>query len=38
MGLSISHSIIESHGGHLSLASSPQGALFEIVLPVATND
>jgi C4-dicarboxylate-specific signal transduction histidine kinase len=38
MGLSISHSIIESHGGHLSLASSPQGALFEFVLPVATND
>jgi C4-dicarboxylate-specific signal transduction histidine kinase len=38
MGLSISHSIIESHGGHLSLVSSPQGALFEFVLPVATND
>jgi C4-dicarboxylate-specific signal transduction histidine kinase len=38
MGLSISHSIIESHGGHLSLASSPHGALFEIVLPVPTND
>src|SRR5712671_6945894 len=26
MGLSISHSIIESHGGQLSLISSPQGA------------
>jgi len=38
MGLSISHSIIESHGGHLSLASSPHGALFEFVLPVPTND
>jgi C4-dicarboxylate-specific signal transduction histidine kinase len=38
MGLSISHSIIESHGGHLSLVSSSQGALFEFVLPVPAND
>jgi C4-dicarboxylate-specific signal transduction histidine kinase len=38
MGLSISHSIIESHGGHLSLASSSEGALFEFVLPVTIND
>lgn len=38
MGLSISRSIIESHGGQLSLVSSRQGALFEFVLTVATND
>jgi len=38
MGLSISHSIIESHGGHLSLTSSSEGALFEFVLPVTPND
>jgi C4-dicarboxylate-specific signal transduction histidine kinase len=38
MGLSISHSIIESHGGHLSLASSSAGALFEFILPVTIND
>jgi len=38
MGLSISHSIIESHGGQLSLVPSPQGALFEFILPVAMND
>ena len=38
MGLSISHSIIESHGGHLSLASSSEGALFEFILPVTIND
>jgi C4-dicarboxylate-specific signal transduction histidine kinase len=38
MGLSISHSIIESHGGHLSLVSSSPGALFEFVLPVPAND
>jgi C4-dicarboxylate-specific signal transduction histidine kinase len=34
MGLSISHSIVESHGGHLSLASSSEGALFQFILPV----
>ena len=38
MGLSISHSIIESHGGHLSLASSSEGALFEFILPVTISD
>jgi C4-dicarboxylate-specific signal transduction histidine kinase len=38
MGLSISHTIVESHGGHLSLASSSEGALFEFILPVAIND
>jgi PAS domain S-box-containing protein len=38
MGLSISHSIIESHGGQLSLVSSSQGALFEFTLPVTMNE
>ena len=38
MGLSISHTIIESHGGHLSLASSSEGALFEFILPVTINE
>jgi PAS domain S-box-containing protein len=38
MGLSISHSIIESHGGYLSLVSSSPGALFEFSLPGAVND
>ena len=38
MGLPISHTIIESHGGHLSLASSSEGALFEFILPVTIND
>jgi PAS domain S-box-containing protein len=33
MGLSISHSIIESHGGHLGIVPSPTGALFEFTLP-----
>ena len=34
MGLSISRSIIESHGGQLSLVPSSQGALFQFALPV----
>jgi signal transduction histidine kinase len=33
MGLSISYSIIESHGGQLSLESGSQGALFQFTLP-----
>ena len=33
MGLSISHSIIESHAGHLGIVPSPTGALFEFTLP-----
>jgi signal transduction histidine kinase len=38
MGLSISRSIIESHGGHLSLVPASQGALFQFTLPVAPNE
>ena len=33
MGLSISHSIIESHGGRLGIGPSSHGALFEFTLP-----
>jgi signal transduction histidine kinase len=33
MGLSISHSIIESHGGRLWTTPSSSGALFEFTLP-----
>jgi hypothetical protein len=33
MGLSISRSIIESHGGQLSLMPSSSGALFQFTLP-----
>jgi PAS domain S-box-containing protein len=38
MGLSISRSIIESHGGQLSLVPASQGALFQFALPVDRND
>jgi PAS domain S-box-containing protein len=34
MGLSISNSIIESHGGRLGIAPSSTGALFEFTLPI----
>jgi C4-dicarboxylate-specific signal transduction histidine kinase len=33
MGLSISRSIIESHGGHLSIVPVPRGALLQFTLP-----
>jgi PAS domain S-box-containing protein len=38
MGLSISRSIIESHGGHLSFAPASQSAVFQFTLPVNPND
>jgi C4-dicarboxylate-specific signal transduction histidine kinase len=34
MGLAISRSIIESHGGHLSIARTSEGALFQFILPI----
>jgi two-component system sensor histidine kinase/response regulator len=37
MGLAISRSIVESHGGRLSLISSSQGALLQFTLPVSSN-
>jgi signal transduction histidine kinase len=38
MGLSISRSIIESHGGQLSLEPASQGALFQFALPGAPDE
>jgi C4-dicarboxylate-specific signal transduction histidine kinase len=39
MGLSISRSIIEAHGGHLrAIPGSPHGAVFEMGLPKAGNN
>ena len=38
MGLSISRSIIESHGGQLALVPASQGSLFQFALPVDHND
>ena len=38
MGLSISHSIIESHGGRLGIVPSSTGALFEFTLPADDAD
>jgi C4-dicarboxylate-specific signal transduction histidine kinase len=38
MGLAISRSIIESHGGRLSIAAGSQGAVFQFTLPINPND
>jgi PAS domain S-box-containing protein len=38
MGLAISRSIIESHGGQLSLVSASRGALFQFILPINPKD
>ena len=38
MGLAISRSIIESHGGRLSLVSASQSALFQFILPIDRSD
>ena len=38
MGLSISRSIIESHGGQFSLVPASRGALFQFTLPVSSGN
>jgi len=38
LGLSISYSILKEHAGEISLASSGEGATFEIDLPAAGNE
>jgi PAS domain S-box-containing protein len=38
MGLAISRSIIQSHGGQLSHASASQGAVFQFILPIDRDD
>jgi C4-dicarboxylate-specific signal transduction histidine kinase len=38
MGLAISRSIIQSHGGELSHAVASRGAVFEFVLPIDRDD
>ncbi len=38
MGLSISRSIIESHGGQLSIVPGSHGSVFQFTLPIDPND
>jgi C4-dicarboxylate-specific signal transduction histidine kinase len=38
LGLSITYSIVKEHGGEITLAPSPEGAKFEIVLPLGTGE
>ncbi len=39
LGLTVSHTIISAHGGHLTGKNNPdQGATFEVVLPVGDED
>jgi C4-dicarboxylate-specific signal transduction histidine kinase len=38
MGLAISRSIIQSHGGQLAHESAAQGAMFQFILPIDRND
>jgi C4-dicarboxylate-specific signal transduction histidine kinase len=38
LGLSITYSIVKEHGGEITLAPSPKGARFEIVLPLGTEE
>jgi C4-dicarboxylate-specific signal transduction histidine kinase len=38
MGLSISRSIIESHGGHLSIVPVSRGAILQFTLPVSSDN
>ena len=35
LGLSVVHGIVHEHGGHIGLSTSPDGATFELLFPVA---